>query len=181
MGVDHITTSKNRNSLEHYLDLYSDHQRRLYLYINAMLPNPADADEVFQETNIIIWRKFDQFEPGTDFLAWAYRIAFLQAKDYCRRAKRSTLCFSPDVMEQISGRITDDDDALESRRTALEDCKQKLDAEDRELIDRCYAPQAKVEQVAKEFNRQSTSVYRSLRRIRQLLLTCITRTLQGEA
>lgn len=167
--------------MEQYLELFTRHQRRLFLYINAMLPSPADADEVFQETNIVIWKKFDQFEIGTDFLAWAYRIAYFQVRDYRRRAWRRAHCFTPEVLEQLADCVREEEDMLDDRRAALADCRTKLKAEDQELINQCYAPEARVEQVAQKLERKATSVYRSLRRIRQLLLDCIKSTVDTGA
>jgi RNA polymerase sigma-70 factor, ECF subfamily len=162
------------DALDQYQALYTQHQRRLFLYINAMLPCAADADEVFQETNIIIWKKFDQFQPGTDFLAWAYRIAYFQIRDYRRRLYRRRTSFSPELIEQLAERTIEEDDLLEERRSALANCRQNLTEDDRELLNDCYAPGAKVQQIAAASNRKPTSIYRSLRRIRQLLFDCIT-------
>ncbi len=171
----------SEQQMEQYLELYSRHQRRLFLYINAMLPSPADADEVFQETNIVIWKKFDQFEIGTDFLAWAYRIAYFQVRDYRRRAWRRANCFTPEVLEQLADTVQEEEELLEDRRAALADCRKKLNEDDQQLLNQCYAPDARVEQVAQSLERKATSVYRSLRRIRQLLLDCIKKTVDAKA
>lgn len=171
----------SEEQMDQYLELYARHQRRLFLYINAMLPSPADADEVFQETNIVIWKKFDQFEIGTDFLAWAYRIAYFQVRDYRRRAWRRAQCFTPEVLEQLAECAQEEEDALEDRRAALATCRQKLKDDDQLLLNQCYAPDARVEQVATRLDRKTTSVYRSLRRIRQLLLDCIQKTVKSNA
>ena len=39
-------------------------QRRVYAYIVSMLPNRADAEEVFQQTSLILWRKWADFAPA---------------------------------------------------------------------------------------------------------------------
>ena len=168
-----VDMSAAADPLEQYQELYTQHQRRLFLYINAMLPCAADADEVFQETNIIIWKKFDQFEIGTDFLAWAYRIAYFQVRDYRRRAWRRRTCFSPELIEQLADRVQEEEELLEDRRTALKDCRKNLNEADRELLNQCYAPGAKIQKIAAASSRKTTSIYRSLRRIRQLLMDCI--------
>lgn len=163
------------------MELFALHQRRLFLYISALIPSPGDADEVLHETNIVIWKKFDQFEPGTDFLTWAYRIAQFQALEYRRRKAKAMPGFSPDVMAQIAGRALDEDAHLERRRSALADCTRKLEHPDRTLLEQCYVPGARVAEIARNTGRTATSIYRTLRRIRNLLMDCVRRSLAAEA
>jgi RNA polymerase sigma-70 factor (ECF subfamily) len=161
------------------LDLFSRHQRRLFLYISALVPSPADVEEILHETNIVVWKKFDQFQPGSDFLAWAFRIAHLQVLDHRRRAARTRARFSDEVLEQVAGLAAREDEDLERRRQALQGCRGKLPDPDRALLDACYAPGATVEDVALRLGRAPTSVYRSLRRLRQILFDCVQRTLNA--
>ena len=56
---------------EEFIKLFTKYQRRVFLFILSQVPNPVDAEEIHQEANVIIWRKFDRFELGTNFLAWA--------------------------------------------------------------------------------------------------------------
>ena len=168
-------------ALERCMELFALHQRRLYLYVSALIPSPADADEVLHETNIVIWKKFDQFEPGTDFLTWAFRIAHYQALEQRRKKAQSAPGFSLEVMEQLAGKAIEQDADLEHRRAALIDCRKKLGSSDRDILERCYAPNARVTRIANEMGKTATSLYRSLRRIRQLLTDCVRRTLAAEA
>lgn len=165
------------------MDLFAAHQRRLLGFINALVPSPADADEILQETNLVIWKKFDQFDPdapGSDFLAWAFRIAQYQVLDYRKRHARRRVTFATDVVEQLTERATEQSELLDRRREALPMCVAKLGADDRALLEACYRPGAKVDRVAGEMGRKTTSVYRTLRRIRGMLAECIDNALAGE-
>ena len=53
--------------VEQFMALYSSHQRRLYLYTLTLLPTSLDAEDVFQDANLVLWRKFDQYQAGTNF------------------------------------------------------------------------------------------------------------------
>ena len=44
------------------------HHRRLYGYIFTLLRNHQDAQDVFQQTSLVLWEKFDEFRPDTNFL-----------------------------------------------------------------------------------------------------------------
>ena len=47
------------------------HTGQVLAYINALVLDWNDADDLFQETCLVLWQKFDEFRPGTNFLAWA--------------------------------------------------------------------------------------------------------------
>ena len=170
--------------LQRCMDLFAVHQRRLFLYISAMVPSPADADEILAETNVVIWKKFDQFDPetpGSDFLSWAFAIAQFQVLDYRRRRARAMTSLSAEVLDQVTVTMAAAEPLLEARREALTGCLRKLPDADRTLIEQCYAPEAKVSAVAEYLSRETTSVYRSLRRIREVLAQCVERRLAEEA
>ena len=61
-----------------FLRLYTRHQHRILAYIYTLVPNRADAEDLLQDTAVLLWEKFAQFELGTDFIAWACRVAFLK-------------------------------------------------------------------------------------------------------
>ena len=85
-----------------FVQLFTHHQRRLFLYILSQVPNPIEAEEVLQETNVVIWSKFSQFREGTNFLAWVSQIANFEVMKYRTRKKRSRLHFSDEFLETVS-------------------------------------------------------------------------------
>jgi RNA polymerase sigma-70 factor, ECF subfamily len=54
-----------------FLKLVLQHQHEIYAYILMLVPHIHDADDLFQDGMTIMWKKFDQFQPGTKFAAWA--------------------------------------------------------------------------------------------------------------
>ncbi len=46
---------------EQFARAFVQHQDRVYGYIVTMLPNRHDAEDVFQQTSLILWGKWDQF------------------------------------------------------------------------------------------------------------------------
>jgi RNA polymerase sigma-70 factor (ECF subfamily) len=46
----------------------------LYASALRMTRNPADAEDLVQETMLRAYRSFDRFEPGTNLKAWMFRI-----------------------------------------------------------------------------------------------------------
>ncbi|TCN32866.1 RNA polymerase sigma-70 factor (ECF subfamily) [Kribbella orskensis] len=47
---------------------------RLYVAAVRLTRNPADAEDLLQETYLRAYRGFSGFEPGTNLTAWLYRI-----------------------------------------------------------------------------------------------------------
>jgi RNA polymerase sigma-70 factor (ECF subfamily) len=166
--------------LDDVLALFAKYQRRLYLYIASMLPSPAEAEEVLQETNIVVWRKFDQFRPDTDFRAWVFQIAYFEVRKLLERKRRAGVCFSPELLDELSAAYDREEEHLEQRREALAGCLDKLPPADRELVGRVYGDGVEVADLAAQTGRERTSIYRSLRRIRQALFDCVGRTLAAE-
>jgi RNA polymerase sigma-70 factor, ECF subfamily len=163
-----------------FVQLFTHHQRRLFLYILSQIPNPIEAEEVLQETNVVIWSKFSQFREGTNFLAWVSQIANYEILKHRTRRKRDRMRFSDQFLETIARDALERSDELEQRRAALVDCLKKLRPRDRELIQQRYAPGEKGKHLAEQIGRPANSVYQSLGRIRRTLMDCIQRRLTAE-
>jgi RNA polymerase sigma-70 factor (ECF subfamily) len=158
---------------EQFMALYSGHQRRLYLYTMTLLPASVDAEDVLQETNLVLWRKFDQYEPGTNF-AWACQITRYEVLKYRERRVRAARLLDPDVFDQLAEvAISQVEHLDESHRRALVDCMDRLTAGDRDLMRQRYAEAMEVQAIAAATNRSPNAVSKSLGRIRRLLLDCI--------
>ncbi len=164
-----------------FVQLFTHHQRRLFLYILSQVPNPIEAEEVLQETNVVTWSKFSQFREGTNFLAWVTQIANFEVMKYRTRKRRDRLHFSDEFLEAVSREALERSDELEQRRAALVECISKLRTKDRELIQQRYAPGEKGKHLADQIGRPANSVYQSLGRIRRVLMECIQRKLAAEA
>lgn len=160
-----------------FVQLFTLHQRRLFLYILSQVPNPIEAEEVLQEANVVIWSKSAQFRPGTNFLAWVSQIANFEVMKYRSRRRRDRRQFSDEFLETVSRDALERSDELEDRRRALVECMEKLRPRDRELIQQRYAPGERGKHVAEQMGRPVNSVYQSLGRIRRALLECIQRRL----
>ena len=47
-----------------FAELLRQHQSQLFGYIHSLLRNLSDADDLFQQTTLILWKKFGEFERG---------------------------------------------------------------------------------------------------------------------
>src|SRR5690606_6157046 len=118
--------------------LVTESQRALYVHILAFVPRAADAEEVLQETNLAIWRGAADFEMGSNFRAWAFKIAYYRILKYREKRRRESLMFSTNLIDVMAEERTAKVEAFEGRRLALERCMEKLRPSDKELISDYY-------------------------------------------
>ena len=173
-------SSQVQKPSEEFIRAFTQSQRPLFLYILPLVGNPSDADEVLQETNLVIWSKWDQFEEGTNFVAWVRAIARLEVFRF-RRTRGRKLCFlEDDVLEIVASRNETVSEEVYLRQEALALCITQLRAKDRELIQMRYSPGVNGDQVADMLGRPANSVYQSLGRIRRTLMECVKHRLAEE-
>lgn len=160
---------------DEFADLVRRHTSQVLAYINALLLNWNDADDLFQETCVVLWQKFDEFTPGTNFLAWALRIADFKVMKF--RAKQAKHAAFIDRLRQnlIDDFASQGDSDAEAGLTALSDCMNRLQDDDRRLIMTCYGESVPVRQVANTMGRSPQSVHHSLCRVRKWLIECVDR------
>src|SRR5215468_5020000 len=116
------------NKARLFLRLFLQNQRRIYAYVLTLLPNRADADDVFQEASLVLWDKFDHAAPPDDFAAWGCRIAYFKVLDFRKRKQRGRVLFSQQMLERVAETALEQADALQldERREALSGCLAKL-------------------------------------------------------
>lgn len=67
------------------------YERELYTYLRRYLGNALAAEDVFQQTFMLVHQKVGQYESGRPVRPWLYSIAVHQAIDYHRRDRRHWL------------------------------------------------------------------------------------------
>ncbi len=49
---------------ERFVSLFAQVHDNLFAYIFSLLPHWPDAEDVFQQTSLVLWRKFGSFQPA---------------------------------------------------------------------------------------------------------------------
>jgi RNA polymerase sigma-70 factor (ECF subfamily) len=164
---------------DEFAQLLAQHEARLFGYIHALVMNAADAEEVYQDTVLALWRKFDQFQPETNFAAWARAAAHFEVQHYFRGASRRRSRFDPVLVDEIAATQMQLDQSetpdAETYFDALRKCKELLPDADQRLIEMCYLASLGVSKTARRLGRSPQSVCNSLSRIRRALFDCIRR------
>jgi RNA polymerase sigma-70 factor, ECF subfamily len=158
---------------------FSRNARRVYGFIMTLVYNYHDAEEVFQNTSVVLWNKFGDFQPGSDFFAWASRVAYYEVLSLMKQRRRSRT-FSDEALELLAHEAIVVSDRSSERHEALEECLGHLDATDRALLQERYYFQRPPKKIAAMQSRSIHSVYRALNRIHNVLLNCVERALARE-
>lgn len=160
--------------------LWVQAEPRIYGFIRSLVPRREDAEEVLQETASVVWQKFGDFQPETNFLAWAQAIAKNKVLHYRRRQGRELLVFGEQFIESIAAETDDDAERLSDLHDALAACLGKLSANDRELFMNRYQTNSTTKSLAERLGRPATTIYSALQRIRTALVDCVQHRLKWE-
>jgi RNA polymerase sigma-70 factor (ECF subfamily) len=158
---------------EAFVRLMTEHQGRLFGYVLSLVGDPDRANEVLQETNVVLWRDHAEFRPGSNFSAWAFRVAHFQVMAYRQRRIRDRLVFDDGMVELLAPEAKELDDAFDARQQKLTDCLGKLSPAHRELLRRRYAEGEAVETLARERGMTANAAAQALFRIRRILIQCV--------
>ena len=159
--------------------LITQHQRRIFSYIYTLVPDRHSAEDILQETSLVICEKFGDFRTGTDFAAWACQIAWWQVRAARTKFARSKVIFDERVLEAVAATASELAPEQSARHEALSRCLQKLAPRDRDLVMTRY--ESGVEEAAQRTGRSLVAAYKALTRLRKLLHDCVTNALTSEA
>jgi RNA polymerase sigma-70 factor (ECF subfamily) len=176
-NTDDLPTPAPDQPATDFLSLFLADQRRIYCYLVTLLASTEDAEDLLQETAKVLWTKFGEYRPGTSFFSWACQTAQYLVLNHRRRKDRHVLMLDDDVLDQLAQVPPEEAEALGVRRSILLGCLDKLSTNDRSLFERRYAASTKGKDLAAESGRPAESIYRSLARIRRLLVECVRRAL----
>lgn len=62
------------NAEERMIGLISRHQVVLHDYLFALIQDASRTNDILQETNLVLWRKADEYNASRPFLPWARTI-----------------------------------------------------------------------------------------------------------
>lgn len=167
-------TDQNEQQIAVFSELIAESRSRVFGYIYAMLHNMSDAEDVYQQTTVVLWEKFDEFKPETSFCSWALKIAYYNIKNFRRSQGRTRLFFSDSVMEKVADSYQAIENKQSSEKTdALVTCLKRLSEKQQQLLKQRYAESTSIEQLAKLESKSAAAISMVLVRLRKSLLRCI--------
>lgn len=158
---------------------FAKHQSKIYAYILSLLPDWNAAEDVFQNTCVVLLRKQDQFDPEQRFLTWACGIAHNEFRNYLRKERKHAL-LSDEVMARVAVEHAQSAEQSDDRLGYLRACVEELPPEQRQLIERCYLEKMPVQNLAAALDLKPNTLAKKLERIRKMLFECISRKARTE-
>jgi RNA polymerase sigma-70 factor len=156
---------------------YQRDRLRLIAYIRSLVGDADFTEDIFQEVSVVVLQKVDEFVSGGDLQAWCRGIArnvILREREKSRRLRP----FEDDrVLELIDVAFAENAgrELLDSRRSLLRKCMEKLAAPSRDLLELRYQTGLPLRQISQKLGRTEAAVQVGLSRLRKWLTDCVER------
>jgi RNA polymerase sigma-70 factor (ECF subfamily) len=136
---------------------------------NAILGDPAEAEDAVQDAFVTAWRKWDSLRDTTKAVAWFKRIVVNTCRDRLRhQARRRT-----DDLALHGSLATPDTSAAVDERVLLEQALRRLEADDQVLIVLRYDHDLVLDDIAHLLDTPVGTVKWRLNRAHQRLRTAL--------
>src|SRR3954470_5695526 len=159
--------------------LFVKHQLAVRAFILSLEPNFTDAEDLLQEVFLVITRKANDFQEGTNFFAWACTIARYKLLESIRRRSRSQV-LSEEVLESLCS-VEPEPHFDDSRLALLQQCLEQLAPKARQMMYLRYFGEHSPAQIARLVSWTPNAVRVALSRARTVLQECLERRMRKEA
>ncbi|MDP4624534.1 MAG: sigma-70 family RNA polymerase sigma factor [Akkermansiaceae bacterium] len=150
-------------------------RHRIYGFIYSLVQNHQGAEDLMQEVSMVLWRRFDQFEEGTDFAVWAFAVARYCTLNWRRKQARLPLALDDEDLM----RLVDESMVVGCESSDLRDdlhhCLGKLPDKLRKILWARYQKEEGANDIAANQGLSVRSVYLFLEKAHSLLLGCMQR------
>ena len=171
MGENTDNNSLESSSNQRFLRLFLASRSQINGYILFLVPNATDAEEVFQETATPMLEKFHDYREGTNFAAWAKKIAMYKVMEFRRKKPRSPLSFDREVLDKIVEASENALNQQQEQRDALRKCLEKLSDDDRSLLMIRYEQGLTISGMAGELEKSVHTLYKKMGKIHEMFNT----------
>lgn len=169
---------KNQNK-KIFAALVHENADMLLTFIRATIQDPSTVDDIFQETMLIAWRRFSDYDPTKPLAKWLRGIARkLILAHFSRLQKHPVLC-SEDILDILEDRLShigrQVGDTWADKVSALDICLQQLPEPMSKCIKLFYQDDQKTQEIALVVNATREVVKKRLQRARSLIVDCLRR------
>ncbi|MCH7750684.1 MAG: sigma-70 family RNA polymerase sigma factor [Planctomycetes bacterium] len=176
-----MPSKKKDDDNEAFVELMTRYQGHLYGYALSLTADPEAANDLLQETNVVLWENWREFEPGTNFKAWSFRVAHFQFMALRQRRLRDRLYFGDGLVTAIAVEAKELDETYEQRVASLASCLEQLRPRWREIIRLRYSEGLAVQGMATKIGLSANAISQLLFRARRSLIECVKRAQAKES
>ena len=171
-----VAPMEEHHPSEAFARLFAQDERRIYCYIFSLLGDWQATEDVFQDTCVVMWTKFTEFQIGTDFASWACRIGRYKALKYREKCTHRLPFVGEEFLATVAAARESDDGGQNDWLPTLSECMDKLIPRDRDIIVRRYSTDCTIKELALRMGLPVNTVYKAISRIRKELIDCVQKT-----
>jgi RNA polymerase sigma-70 factor, ECF subfamily len=170
VGLDADVARLRRGDLEALATLVQRYQHRLYRYLLRLVRQPAEAEDLFQQTWLRVAAQIRRFDPRRNFDAWLFTLARNLAIDHLRRVRPKSLDDASRESSYMPVALRASDppavDAMISREHArfVASAMEELPVLYREVLALRFEEEMKLEEIAEVLDAPLSTVKSRLRR-----------------
>jgi RNA polymerase sigma-70 factor (ECF subfamily) len=177
-----LVRAAQRDGWAAFAELVRRHQAAVRGCLAVRMERAHEAEDLAQETFVTAFRKLGEFDCERPFGPWLRSIAFNLLRNHWRKFRVTAIGGNEELEALVDQGIAARCTGNEGRElAALRDCLEQLDGPSLALVNRRYADEATVEEIATELGRKYSAVTMQLHRLRQLLATCVHQRLGHNA
>jgi len=158
---------------DEFMRVFVKHQMELKAFISSVVRDWQLRDDIFQEVAVVLWQKFDTYDPARPFGAWARGIARNKIMQTWEKLKKLPVLLEPEAIDAVMAAYSETEPNSSAMEEALKLCVKGLPDKSKKLIALRYEVPMKLKQIAKRFNTTLDAVNKTLSRIRAGLQKCI--------
>lgn len=162
------------NRDKRFLELFLQHQHEVRAFVASIVRDWHRGEDIAQELALILWNKFDEYDPNRSFGAWARGIASnLILRDYARH-RRAMSSLSPEAIQAIQAAYdTEIIPTASLEQEALRFCMKRLSDRAQQLVRLRYNEDLGPQALAERAGSTIAAVNRAMNRIRVFLRDCV--------
>jgi RNA polymerase sigma-70 factor, ECF subfamily len=172
VGIEAAVSQLRRGDLDALSTLIARYQNRLYRYLLRLVRQPAEAEDLFQQTWLRVAEKILSYDPSRNFDAWLFTLARNLAFDHLRRIRSQNLA-QPVGEESEGGTVSQlassdagpfDQLLAHERATRVASAIENLPVTYREVLSLRFEEEMKLEEIAIVLAEPLSTVKSRLRR-----------------
>ena len=177
-GNNSVPSRSNARSGQDIFEiLVRENADMLTAFLRSALDNPADVDDLFQETMVVAWKRLDDYDRGRPFGPWLRGIARTLVLAHYRKRSGAPAWCTPDVLDALDARFEEFShragDTFRDQVGALLDCVRRLSERLRQVVELVYGRELSYREAAIAIDEQEDTVRKRAQRARDQLHRCL--------
>lgn len=161
--------------------LMRENAAMLMAWLRTAVRDSHAAEDLFQETMLVAWRKLDGFDSSRPFGPWLRGIAGREVLAWYRRQSRQALQLDESHLAWLEARFSEiqslDGDTFQEKLAALRSCVEGLPDHYRQTVRLRYSESLELEEAAGRLQLTVEAIRKRLTRARLMLSDCLERKL----